>query len=521
MGSRSTQRPLRLFYSYSHQDERLRARLETHLEALRRLGSITGWHERKISPGSEWQQQIHQHLESADLILLLISADFIASRYCYDVEMNRALERHENGEARVIPVILRPSDWAHSRFGALQALPPNGKPVTSWRNRDEALTAVTQGLRTVAEELRQKSCSASNLAQSAVLPGKQNPTEAQEVRVSPAFLETGAMPIDSPFFVSRPALGAASRQLLSPQPTVTLKGYRQSGKSTILVRLHHQARGWGWKSCYLNFQNLDAVSFHSSRQLFLELARMLSDELHIDADPDDHFSSQRGAKANLTRFLEGAVLAPEAPTLLLFDEVDLAFGRQGCQQDLFSMLRSWHNKRSEDTSRRWTRLALVIAHATDVALWIPDIHQSPFNVGLRLVMEDFGVDEVAELDRRHGTPLGAHGQIAELMEWVGGHPFLVRLALYALVRDGWSFADLEAAATTEGGPFASYLRRVLLPLLEQDELVAALRQVLAAGGCDDEGAFQRLWSAGVLQGDTREEATLRCRLYREYLGSRL
>src|SRR5262245_34476443 len=100
-------RPVRVFFSYSHRDEGLRDRLGMHLKALINEGLIEGWHDRRISPGTEWERQIDEHLDSAQIILLLISSNFVASRYCYDLEMNRALQRHEANEARVVPVILR------------------------------------------------------------------------------------------------------------------------------------------------------------------------------------------------------------------------------------------------------------------------------------------------------------------------------------------------------------------------------------------------------------------------------
>jgi len=146
-------KPVELFYSYSHKDGGLRNELENHLSILRREKVIAGWHDRKIGAGKEWKGQIDAHLNSAAVILLLISADFLASDYCYDVEMTPALERHEAGEARVIPVILRAVDWKGAPFGKLQCLPTDAKPVTSSMNRDEAFRDVAQGIRKAVEEL--------------------------------------------------------------------------------------------------------------------------------------------------------------------------------------------------------------------------------------------------------------------------------------------------------------------------------------------------------------------------------
>ncbi|WP_417384928.1 toll/interleukin-1 receptor domain-containing protein [Gimesia sp.] len=157
--SKNTSTPttsIELFYSYSHKDEFLRDQLQTHLSSLRRNGVISNWHDRRISAGREWEGQIDDHLNSAQVILLLISADFLASDYCSDIELERAMERHNAGEARVIPVILRACDWAGSQFCKLQALPKDAEPITSWQNRDEAFTDVAKGIRIAVDELVRK-----------------------------------------------------------------------------------------------------------------------------------------------------------------------------------------------------------------------------------------------------------------------------------------------------------------------------------------------------------------------------
>jgi tetratricopeptide (TPR) repeat protein len=144
---------IEVFFSYSHKDEELRDQLSNHLSTLKRKQFITAWHDRRIGAGKEWANEIDERLDQADIILLLISSDFLASDYCYDVEVKRAMERHEAGEARVIPIILRPVDWKGTPFGKLQALPRDARPVTEWPNRDQAFLDVAQGIRAAAEEL--------------------------------------------------------------------------------------------------------------------------------------------------------------------------------------------------------------------------------------------------------------------------------------------------------------------------------------------------------------------------------
>ena len=146
--------PIEIFISYSHKDEALREQLGNHLGLLKRQGVIDAWHDRRIGAGQEWAGAIDDHLSRAAVILLLVSSDFLASDYCYDLEMTRALERHDAGDARVIPVILRSVDWTGAPFAKLQALPKDGKPVRAWTDQDEAFTDVARGIRKVVEELR-------------------------------------------------------------------------------------------------------------------------------------------------------------------------------------------------------------------------------------------------------------------------------------------------------------------------------------------------------------------------------
>lgn len=136
-----------LFFSYSHADSDLRDQLEKHLAMLKRQGRIDAWHDRKIVVGDSLDDRISEHLEVASIVLLLVSSDFLSSEYCYGVEMHRALKRHHAGEARVVPIILRPCDWKSAPFAGLLAAPTDARPVTKWADRDEAWLDVVEAIK--------------------------------------------------------------------------------------------------------------------------------------------------------------------------------------------------------------------------------------------------------------------------------------------------------------------------------------------------------------------------------------
>jgi hypothetical protein len=143
----------KVFISYAHEDEFYSQELDKHLSVLRRTGYIDTWTDRKIVPGEAWSNVISDELQSARIILLLVSADFLASNYCYDVELKAAIERHEKGEAVVIPIIIRFCDWKNTPFSHLQALPTDSRPVKDWEDMDEAFLNVVEGIKAAINRL--------------------------------------------------------------------------------------------------------------------------------------------------------------------------------------------------------------------------------------------------------------------------------------------------------------------------------------------------------------------------------
>ncbi len=191
--------PLELFYCYARKDQALRDELDIHLAGLRRSGLITAWYDGELLPGTFREQEIKTHLETARIILLLVSPDFLSSEDCYSIVMADALKRHQAEEAHVIPILLRPADWASTPLRSLRVSPPNALPVTLWTDRDEAFEATVQDIRKVANGL---------LSQSSIPLGTSMPIELTQ------FQQT-SLPHSSPEFQSlQPSQYLTSRRMV-------------------------------------------------------------------------------------------------------------------------------------------------------------------------------------------------------------------------------------------------------------------------------------------------------------------
>jgi hypothetical protein len=198
------------------------------------------------------------------------------------------------------------------------------------------------------------------------------------------------------------------------------------------------------------------------------------------------------------------------------DEVDRLF-TSDYRSEVFGLFRSWHNGRALDPAAPWQRLTLAKAHATEAHLFITDVNQSPFNVGTRVPLEDFGPEQVAELNRRHGSPLRTESELGRYFEMVGGHPYLVRRGLHEMADRALWLQILRRLPRRDEGPFGDHLRRILVLLAQDPGLCDVVRGVIQGRPSVTTDSLLRLRSASVMSGELAREARMRCQLYSTYL----
>jgi adenylate kinase family enzyme len=225
--------PIKLFISYAHQDRALVDKFSSHLSTLERQNLITVWYDHAISVGTDWKREIDQQLQDADIILFFISADFLASDYVYSEEMRIALQRHISGEARVIPIILRPCLWEDAPFGKLQALPTDGKPVTQWKNRDEAFFNVAEGIRSVINDLLDRGTSSTSEANRKDTTSETPFRPLVSYRLPDVFVKSGLPDVT---FVPREDFFLLKLALEQPGRGVVIEGPSGVGKTTSVEK---------------------------------------------------------------------------------------------------------------------------------------------------------------------------------------------------------------------------------------------------------------------------------------------
>ncbi|MFQ5615695.1 MAG: AAA-like domain-containing protein [Anaerolineales bacterium] len=328
---------------------------------------------------------------------------------------------------------------------------------------------------------------------------------------------TGVVRADSPFYIERHGDEQLRRQILSLGTTTTIRAGRQAGKTSLLIRGVQIAKEEHYPVIYLDFQLIESTQLESLGSLLHYLAREIAYQLDIDPETVDKvWRSPRGAPDKFNQFLRARVLRrAKMPILLAIDEADRLLDTP-YKQDFFALLRSWDSRRAFDDV--WRKLNLAIVISTYPYVLIDDINQSPFNVGLTIVLEDFSQEQVTDLNERHGSPVSP-ADISPLMELVGGHPYLVRQALYTLVDKNWTLLQLLKDAADNHGPFGKHLRFHRDNLKQRPELLDAMRQTIR-GKQADETLLDRLVAAGVVK-ETDDGYVPRCGLYTIYFRGRL
>ncbi len=327
----------------------------------------------------------------------------------------------------------------------------------------------------------------------------------------------GAVPLDSAFYIERPADAEFQDALIRKDSIILVKGARQMGKTSLLARALQQAREEKARVVLTDIQEFNESDLHSLKDFYLALACGLEDGLELDETLAKSWDDRRSPNNNFERFMRRQAI-PSVPTRLFWglDEVDRLFSTSFGGQ-VFGMFRAWFNKRALDPNGPWAKLTLAIAYATEAHLFITDLNQSPFNVGTQLSLDDFDMAQVNELNFRYGNPLRTPEEVAQFYQLLGGHPYLTRRGLHELVTQHFNFEAFELLVGRDDGIFGAHLRRLRFALRQDPVLVEAVERVLQGQPCPSPESFYRLRSAGVLKGESAVEAKPRCELYASYL----
>jgi hypothetical protein len=325
---------------------------------------------------------------------------------------------------------------------------------------------------------------------------------------------TGALSPDSPVYIERRYDHDIQQQVTRADSTTIIEGARQMGKSSLVARALAHAHSQQCIVLDFDFQEFDAQCLSNLETLLRYLADAIHERLRLSVSPGTVWQSPLGAKDKLTSFIHDHVLSgARRPVVVVLDEVDRVFG-QPYQDDFFALLRAWHNRRARDPL--WRRLNLVLAYSTDPRQAITDLNQSPFNVGTKIQLGDFSVDEVWELNRRYGRPLQRKEQLQRLVDVIGGHPYLAQQALYALAARTHTLPSILNTDSADVGPFADHLQHYRYRLISVPELRQALQQAIMNGTCPTYEAFLQLRALGLVTGSDHNAAVPRCRLYAAY-----
>ena len=338
----------------------------------------------------------------------------------------------------------------------------------------------------------------------------------------PVILEEpeGLVPLDSPFYIERlPIETDCYETVVRPGSLIRIKAPRQLGKTSLLVRTLSHARSQGFETVRLSFQTSDNETLNDLDEFLQWFCCSVTEELDLEDRLADYWKGARGIVRRCQRYFEKYLLKElDQPLVLGLDEVDQVFEHPQIATDFFGMLRVWHEEGK--TNPIWRKLNLVIVHSKEV--YVPlSINRSPFNVGLPIELRELNTDEIETLISRHQMSLTPH-QKQQLVELVGGHPYLLRAALYQLARGRISLTQLMEEAPTEGGLYSDHLRRHLLNLEADSELLSAFKQVIPSYQPVQIGSTEafKLHSMGLVKYDGNAVVPL-CGLYRQYFQSRL
>ncbi len=337
---------------------------------------------------------------------------------------------------------------------------------------------------------------------------------------------SGPVPLGSPLYINRPPLEElAYNEILHPGCLIRIKAPRKTGKSSLLNRMIAYAREQGYQIVYLDFQEADEDIFASLDKFLRWFCVNVSRQLNLFPCLDDFWDTEMGSKVSCKIYFEAYLLQyiEQSPVVLALNEVHRVFEHPNIAQDFLPMLRFWHEQAKQD--QIWQKLRMVVVHTTEI--YIPlKLNQSPFNVGITITLPPFTLNQVQNLALAYGLDWAADSEGAKrlvpLQAMVGGHPYLVSLALYHLCHEEITLEVLLESASTAVGIYSQHLRELLSLLQKEPELMSAMQKVIATDEKVelDAIAAYKLESMGLVQLNGNQAHTM-CELYRFYFSQQL
>ncbi|NER49185.1 MAG: diguanylate cyclase [Symploca sp. SIO1A3] len=372
--------------------------------------------------------------------------------------------------------------------------------------------------------------STMKVPQEFLTPAKAQPYFPSSVPQTLLAFPGAPVPPDSPLYIHRPPIEElACSQISQPGCVLRIKAPKKMGKSSLLNRVMAHAKALDYNRVFLDFQEAEEAVFASLDKFLRWLCANLSRCLHLNPRLEDYWDEELGSKVSCRIYIEGYLLERiDSPLVLAFNEVNRVFEHPQIAQEFLPMLRFWHEQAR--VVENWQKLRVVVVHTTEV--YIPlKLNQSPFNVGLSIKLLPFTREQVEELAALYGLDWSNNNYSQQLMTMVGGHPYLVNMALYYLCRGGMSLEELLQAAPTQGGIYTDHLRSHLAILRDEPQLALALQQLASAkdsipiealtqSQLPSAIAAYKLESMGLVKLEGNQ-VSISCQLYRIYFRQQL
>ncbi len=442
----------------------------------------------QVKIGVEWAAAVEERIRKADAVIAIVSPRAMQSEML-EFEIETASDQHaKTSKPSILPVKIGTEEMIDGVIGAII------RPLNTfvWTSAEDDHKLCVELLSAINEPIK---------------------PSAEPFKLEPV---GGAIPPDSPFYVRRVVDQEFQQALQDLESILLVKGARQMGKTSLLAQGTRQAKLAGWRYGMTDFQKLNSSQMASEEHFYKLLAATLARQLKFKYDFETEWDPIFGANLNMETFLRELLDSADEPVVWFMDEVDKLF-LAPFASDFFGLVRSWHNSRSTEPDGPWSKLTVVIAYATEAHLFIQDLNQSPFNVGRKLELDDFNIQQVVDLNGRYGSPLTNYQDVERFYALLAGQPFLTRRALDTLATGKYDFGTLIEDADRDDGPFNDHLKRILVSVSRLPAVVENVQLMLAGKTSSSRDAYYRLLASGVIKQGRDGHPVFRCELYERYL----